>query len=262
MGLAPPIASIVGSFMQVHFGWQAAFYIAVTFGVCALALVATQLTETNKRLDPTALDFMVMLANARLLLRHRGFLVNTATLSLCMGGLSAWLSGSSFVIIGLYGVPPEYFGFFFGMVAVGYIGGMMTAGRLTMRFGLLRMLDAGTALAALAALLMIVPALLGFDHLALIIAPTVLYICSLGILMPQAQARALTPFPNIAGAASALMGFLQSLFSAAVGFLVGYLLTGSQTALPMVLVVGGCGLAGFAIHRLANRTEALPAAAD
>ena len=59
------------------------------------------------------------------------------------------------------------------------------------------------------------------------------------------MAGALTPFPDIAGTASSLLGFLQSAAGALAGVYVGY---GSEaSAMPMVAVIAAGGASAFAI---------------
>jgi DHA1 family bicyclomycin/chloramphenicol resistance-like MFS transporter len=72
-----------------------------------------------------------------------------------------------------------------------------------------------------------------------VVAPMVFYMIGTGIVMPNAQAGALAPFAQMAGAASALMGFLQMAIAALVGVAFGQLHDG--TPLPMALLVAGSG---------------------
>jgi DHA1 family bicyclomycin/chloramphenicol resistance-like MFS transporter len=75
-----------------------------------------------------------------------------------------------------------------------------------------------------------------------------LYACGVGLTMPQAQASAMMPFPERAGAASSFNGLCQMLLSACVGLLVGLLLGAS--ALPMPLVMSALGIAAYAIFHI------------
>ena len=52
-----------------------------------------------------------------------------------------------------------------------------------------------------------------------------------GLVMPNAIARALAPYPAMAGSASALMGFVQMTLAAIVGIAVGHALSGGGAAL-------------------------------
>jgi DHA1 family bicyclomycin/chloramphenicol resistance-like MFS transporter len=64
-----------------------------------------------------------------------------------------------------------------------------------------------------------------------------------GLVMPNSVAGAIAPFPDRAGSASAMLGFVQMAGAAGSGALVGLLHDGS--ALPMVAVILVCGLLGL-----------------
>ena len=56
------------------------------------------------------------------------------------------------------------------------------------------------------------------------------------LIVPQATAGALSPFPGTAGAASSLLGFLQICVGTASATAVGFLDDGTQ--MPMTIAVG------------------------
>jgi DHA1 family bicyclomycin/chloramphenicol resistance-like MFS transporter len=60
----------------------------------------------------------------------------------------------------------------------------------------------------------------------------VFYSTGMGLVLPNAMAVALRPFPHIAGTASSLLGFIQMSLSAAATALVGALL--QDTPAPML----------------------------
>ena len=76
-----------------------------------------------------------------------------------------------------------------------------------------------------------------------VVLPMALYLCGMGMVLPQALAGAMTPFPERAGAASALLGFIQQTASALCGVVVGWLL--GQSAWPLVLAVAAMGCASM-----------------
>ena len=75
--------------------------------------------------------------------------------------------------------------------------------------------------------------------------PMALYLGGLGLAMPQSMAGALMPFPDRAGAASSLLGFLQQAAASAIGILVGQML--GQSALPLALVIAAMGSLAFVL---------------
>jgi DHA1 family bicyclomycin/chloramphenicol resistance-like MFS transporter len=242
MALAPMIGPILGGAVQVLFGWRWNFGILAGFGLVTLALAWIGLAESNDRRDPAALAPLRMAANFGTLLRHRGFLGFALSAAFSYAGLFAFISGSSFVLIDGLGVPAEHFGYFFALVVLGYVAGTQVTARLTMRLGIRRMLWLGGVICVAAGIAMVVlghTATRGLGALA-VVGPMVCYMIGMGIVMPNAQAGALGPFAHMAGAASALMGFLQMAIAALTGIVFGQLHDG--TPLPMTALVAACGL--------------------
>jgi DHA1 family bicyclomycin/chloramphenicol resistance-like MFS transporter len=251
VALAPMVGPIIGGLIQSLFGWRWNFGVLATFAVITLALGLGGLPESNTRRDPRALDPSRMVANFGTLLRHRGFLGCALAVAFIYAGLFAFISGASFVLIDGLGVPPDRFGYIFAIVVIGYITGTQIAGRLTMRLGIARMVWLGGSVSLVAGGVMAVLAPLAAGSswaLAAIAAPMACYTMGAGIVMPNGQAGALAPFAHMAGAASALMGFLQMAIAALVGIVFGQIHDG--TPLPMALLVaasGCCALASFVV---------------
>jgi DHA1 family bicyclomycin/chloramphenicol resistance-like MFS transporter len=82
--------------------------------------------------------------------------------------------------------------------------------------------------------------LAGAHTLPAVLGPMFVVAASVGLVMPMAGARALAPYPQMAGAASALMGFSQMAIAAGVGIFVGHGVAASATVLPMT--VAACTL--------------------
>jgi DHA1 family bicyclomycin/chloramphenicol resistance-like MFS transporter len=68
-----------------------------------------------------------------------------------------------------------------------------------------------------------------------------LYLCGVGLVLPQAIASAMQPFPDRAGAASSLLGTIQMSFAALVGILAGALIDASPLPLPALMTATGLG---------------------
>ncbi len=235
-GVAPIVAPIIGSYLHVHFGWRASFIFVTGYGVLALFMVLFLFGETSRHCDPRALDPRRMATNFRILLGHRAFIGYALTVACMVGGLFAFISGASLVFLRVLGFEERYFGILFGLVMLGNISGAAIGGRLVMRYGLDGLLRRGVILAAIAGIGMAALAWADVRHVAAVIAPMFLFMLALALVLPQAMAGALSPFPQIAGNASALLGMLQFGFSSIVGVWVGELFDG--TARPMAAVIG------------------------
>jgi DHA1 family bicyclomycin/chloramphenicol resistance-like MFS transporter len=80
-----------------------------------------------------------------------------------------------------------------------------------------------------------------------------LYLVGLGLALPQTMAGALTPFPDRAGTASSLMGFVQQSVAAITAAAVGQYL--GQSAWPVTGVVCTMGCLAFVIWALTRKVR-------
>lgn len=248
MALAPMVAPIIGGWAFSLWGWRSNFVILALFGLVLLAGVLRLLAETNRHRDPAALRPARMLQTYGLLLRHRLFLGHVLTMALAFSGLFSFISGSSFVLIGALDLSPRLFGFAFGAVVLGYVTGTFVSGRLAGRVGTEALVAAGTLGGVAMALLLAGLAWAGVHTLAAVIAPMSLFFVAVGLVLPNATAAAIAPFPRTAGAASALMGFVQMGTGALAGAMVGWFDDG--TPVPMATVILIAALGAFAANRL------------
>ena len=114
MAIAPIIGPMLGSWMTVHLGWQANFLFLAGFGAICLIGLYTLLDETNLHPDPHAIAPKRILANYLSLLGDRVYLGYALAVTLAYCGIFSFISGSSFTLIDVLGLPTEYFGFCFG----------------------------------------------------------------------------------------------------------------------------------------------------
>jgi MFS transporter, DHA1 family, multidrug resistance protein len=235
-GFAPVVAPIIGSHLHVAFGWRANFAFVALYGMIALAVVAFQFGETNKQLDPQALRFRRMGRNAVALLSSRLYLGYALTASCVGSGLFAFISGSPFVFLRVLGFAPGDFGYLFGFCMSGYLVGSLISGRFVVRLGMDRLLRWGIGFALLGGLSMAALAWLQVNHVAAILGPMFVFMFAFALVLPQAMAGALTPFPHIAGNASSLIGLCQYGLSAIVGTAVAALFDGTPG--PMAAAIG------------------------
>lgn len=254
MAIAPMIGPFIGGWLTVWFGWRANFAALTLFSAVQAVVVFVMLRESNAHRDPTATQPRRILENIRTLLASRRYLGYLLCVSFTYAALFSFISGSSFVLIDLHGLSPQWFGASFGVVVTGYICGTLVTGRFTLKLGPSRMVWMGALLGAGAGTLMVVLALFEVRSVWAILLPMSGYTAATGLVMPNAQGGALAPYPKMAGAASALMGFVQMALAAAVGTVVGHLYDG--TAIPMTGAIALCGWAVLLSYYLLVRTGA------
>lgn len=240
LAFAPLLGPIVGSALEVRFGFRAIFVVLALFAGGLMVLTLTRFLETNRHLDPHATRPRALAATYARVLRSPTFLAHTLAGAASYGGIFALITGAPFVLIGLLGVPTAQFGFAWAFCVLGYLAGTIVCRRLlaqrgirgTLRIGGLVALAAGTALAALA--------LAGVHHWAALVGPGFVYFFAHGINFPSAQAGSVAPFPRQAGAAAGLFGFLMMAFAALVGASIGISYDG--TVFPLAFTVTACAV--------------------
>ena len=257
MGAAPMIAPVFGGYLASAFGWRSIFVVLMAFGMVILFAIWAGLGETNRWRDPTAMAPRRIARNYWALLSRRDYVGYVGTIACVYSGLFSFISASSFVLVEFVGIPAEWFGYCFGTVVLGYMLGTFVSGRITRHLGIPVMVLAGTAICAVAGLILTAFAWLGWVHVTAIVAPMFLYMIGVGWVMPNATAGAIGPFPEKAGAAAALLGFLEMTSAAGVGAIVGQMHDGTQ--LPMtyaILVSGAAGLLLFLLLVHASKYRA------
>ncbi len=220
MALAPALGPILGGYLQVWFGWRANFLVLAGFGAGCLLAVFLLLPETNASRDAAATRGTQVLRNYLTLARDPAYLGYVPIGAFAYGGIFAFISGSSFVLIDVLGLSPDRYGLCFGAVVVGYMIGTFASGRLSLAVGLDRLILTGTLVA-------LGLALSGVLGVAAVVAPTFLYLIGAGLMLPNAIAGAIGPYPTMAGTASAFLGVVQMGLAASVGIAVGHLHDGT-----------------------------------
>ncbi|MBL6927889.1 MAG: multidrug effflux MFS transporter [Rhodospirillales bacterium] len=256
MALAPVIAPIIGGYLVMWSGWRSIFVALAIFGLILVLLVWRQLGETNQYKDVMATRPSWLARNYLTLLGDRSYLGYVLVNTFVFCGMFAFISGSSFVLIKFLGLPPNLFGMCFGIAVLGYMSGTVIAGKLTVRIGIDGMLAAGGVVAMVGGVTMVGLALAGVDHAAAVIGPQFTYMIGMGIVMPNAIAGAIGPYPKMAGAASALLGFVQMAAAALVGLAVGQLDDGTQ--IPMTTAIAASGTLTFIAYRVMIRPNLRP----
>lgn len=255
MGVVPAIAPVLGGFLHDGFGWRSTFIASLLFGSALALWIAVALPETLRRKLDEPMSLVAIFKGFGILLQNRAYRAYVGLVSLAYGGLFAFISGSSFVLMNIYKLAPVQFGLSFALGVLGFIGGTIIAQRMVKRLGLDGVIRLGVVCLAGGGVIMLLLTLIGTGTSLEITLPMALYAMGVGLTMPQGQAAAMMPFPERAGAASSFLGLCQMLFAAFVGLAIGQLLTGS--ALPLPMVISAIGVAALVLFHLTRGMRAV-----
>ncbi|MBK9715140.1 MAG: Bcr/CflA family multidrug efflux MFS transporter [Kouleothrix sp.] len=258
MGLAPVTAPLIGGQLLVAFSWRAIFWVLSGFGLLCLLMVLLGLPETLPAERRSRAGLGLALGVYGRLLADPRFIGYALTGGFVSAGMFAYISGSPFVFIELYGVAPTSYGWLFGTNALGLVIASQINRRLLARYRGDEILAATLAVSATSGLVLVLAAATGFGGLAGLMAPLFVCVASGGLVGPNTAAAAMAPHGRVAGSASALLGTLQFVVGALAGALVGVLANG--TGLPMAGVIAACEIAALLIFRALAARPVLRAA--
>ena len=231
LGILACVSAPLGGLLTDLLSWHAALSLVVGFGAIAFALVAVKFKETLQRKNPHALTVQVLAKTWWQILRHPTFVAFSCVAIGSYGGLFTFLASSSFVFIDLLGLARWQYGMLLFSMAFMYLLGTVLCRRLLVRLGVARTVAIGGAFSLTGGGLMVLHAWLGWQSVAGLMGPFYVFILGHGIHQPCGQSGAVGPFPQAAGAASALGGFLMMAAAFATGLWLGAANDGS--AMPM-----------------------------
>ena len=230
--VGPPLGGVVVAAL----GWRAAFATVAVCGVVVMVFVLVVLPETIAQKNPLATRPKPLLRAWWRIATNAEFQAWTALISATYGGLFTLLAASSFVYMDVLGLSAAAYGLALASCSGAYILGTVFCRRWIARHGLTRGVAIGARYTFAGGVSMLLLALLGVHTVWALLLPQWLYSFGHGIHQPVGQAAAVGPFPQHAGAASALAGFALALVAFAVGIWLGQALDG--TVMPLALGMG------------------------
>jgi MFS transporter, DHA1 family, multidrug resistance protein len=241
LGLLAMTSPMIGGFLVQTVHWRATLAAVALFGAAALAFIALRFVETLPRPDPRGTELLRIAANWRRILAHPTFIAWAALLCASWGGLFAMLASSSFVYIEVLGASRQACGAMLASSSVAYIGGTLLCRRLLAQGNASRAAAIGAVFSVTGGALLAGVSLAGAASLATLLPGLWLYGIGHGVSQPCGQAGVTSPFPDSAGTAASLSGFLMMVTAFGVGLLLTAVMNG--TVFPLTLTMGGFGTA-------------------
>src|SRR5438876_3031149 len=242
-GLAPILAPLFGGLLLRFTSWRGVFIVLAVIGALLLLAAATGLGETLPPDRRQSGGIRATIMTFRQLLASRSFVGYALSCGLAFAAMFAYISGSPFVLQDIYGLSPQLFSVMFGANALGLMTAGQINGRLVGRVPLTRLLAAGLTATATGGVALLAVVITGGIGLVGILPSLFVVVSSLGFVLPNATALALSGHPRSAGSASALLGVLQFAIGATAAPLVG--ISGTRTALPMSVVMATLGVSAL-----------------
>jgi MFS transporter, DHA1 family, multidrug resistance protein len=254
IGIAPIISPSVGGYLMQIGGWGSIFWALAAFGCLCGVAVAVDLPETHPPVRRSQDSVATVFRRYAALIVDGRFIGYAAPVSLALGLIFAYVASAPSVFMQIFKLSPTAFSLIFASNAVGLIGAAQVNRWLTRHYDTHAILRAASLGNVLTALLLPVLVWTGIGGFPAFFADIFLCLMTVGLILPNATAAVMAPFPETAGVASALLGMLQFSVGAATGALVGLFHDG--TARPMAFVMAGCAAVSFLITILTEKLKA------
>lgn len=242
IAIAPLVGPIAGGQILKFAPWQGIFWALVSIGAVALfgiSRTSETLPRERRNTEPPArvfADYWRFLKNRRVI----GYAV-AGSFFYC--GIYAYIAGTPFAYIQYYHMSADLYGLLFAVNIVSYMLTNMLNARVVRQAGGARMLLVGAVIAAVSGVALACAATTGAFGVWGLIAPLFVFISATGFIVANSVAGAMAPFPDRAGAVSALIGALHYTGGIVGSVLVSAFADGTPSALGWVVAFSGAGAA-------------------
>jgi DHA1 family bicyclomycin/chloramphenicol resistance-like MFS transporter len=217
LGVIACLSAPMGGLLSDQFGWRMAMVSLSVFGVLTLAMLLWWFKETIPQRNPHALHPATLLRTWGAIMRHPTFWAYALLASFSYGGLFTFLATSSFVFIKVLALSKTQYGVIMASMSFSYIIGTFMCRRLLVRYGVQRTVWLGGWITLVSGILLVVFAASGISTVWGIMGPFYIFMLGHGVHQSCGQSGVTGPFPQAAGAASALSGFFMMVAAFAMG---------------------------------------------
>ncbi|THK38506.1 Bcr/CflA family efflux MFS transporter [Ensifer sp. MPMI2T] len=228
--IVPVIAPSIGQLIMLFSEWHVIFVVIALFAVAIAVPVALRLQETLAPANRRAFTASSILDGFRIVLTNRLALFYTLATSALLGGLFGFVNSAQQILVGVYGLGiwfPAVFAAFAGMMAVA----SFTNSRLVQRFGMRALSHAALLGFTLASFVWVSLSLMGPLPLPFFIILHAATMFQFGLIAANFNAMAMEPLGHVAGTASSVLGFTQTIGGGIIGALIGQAFDG--TVMPL-----------------------------
>lgn len=205
--ITPGLGVALGGFLNTYWGWMSCFYASALYGLILLIFV-TQLPETQKKLDLHALNIHHLISGYGVQFKN----LNLVVYALLMGGATCFIyifaALAPFIAMNIFGMRSDAYGMANCLPPIGLILGSITSARLSQKYTLNTIMQAGNWITVAGVVLMF---LMMLNHLPIFISlffPMVVMYFGLCFIMANASVLALQ---NVADKShgAAVMSFIN-----------------------------------------------------
>lgn len=222
-------APILGGYLTQALSWRADFYFLIFFGLVCFAIFYKWLPETQQHTSSSHLWDHI---------KQYGTITKNLTVmryifiaSCAFAGLVIYFQLTPFIFEQHYGLSAEAYSWLSGIIVFTFFIGTISLNIQIKKRSANTIIWQGCVAMLIGGVSLLLSHITHHDSLSGILVSTMLYVYGLRLIIPTATAEVLNPFKTHAGVASALLGALLMIISAAVSAIV------AQSPLPHITML-------------------------
>jgi MFS transporter, DHA1 family, multidrug resistance protein len=242
--IVPIIAPTIGQLILLFAEWRTIFDLMAFMGVLAALWVYYRLPETLRPENVIPIEPHALAKAWSKVLFHRnaaGYMIGAG---IVQGALFGYLNSSPQMFDEVFNAA-DFFTIGFAIVAIGIAVSNFTNARIVERFGARRVSQTALVTFIVLGALQVAAAELAPTSLPLFLTLLTANMAMVGFIGSNFSSIAMTPFGDVAGAASSFQSFVKTLLAAGIGALIGQQFDGSVVPVAAGFLV--CGLIALAL---------------
>ena len=237
LGVSPILAPSIGSMLLTFGSWKFIFILLAIIILLILILIKQWLPEKVQEEARGPFHVKKIVHAYVALFANRRFVLFAFAGAIGAGSIFTFVSGAPPTFLSYYGASESQFGWIFGLVASGIISASQVNNLVIKKFTSMQILRVALLAQFLICLFLSVGAKFGWLQLETNILLLFLILACQGFIFPNLTSLALQPFPQGAGAASAMMGAIQMAWGAICAALLGILFDGTPFTMAIIMLL-------------------------
>ena len=236
MVVLPMMSPALGGELMQRFGFESVFIVIAFASAIAFVFLFLWLPETLAKPVPFE-GVKSMLMTFSKLFASRVFCGYAFCVTFVSVVFFSFISAAPEIMVSVLKRPPTEYGYYFIMIPAGFMTGNYVARHYGRTISIDNMIAIGASIGVFGIVLALLLQSLGMSSPVALFLPIALAVFGNGITLPNAQAAAINEFPEYAGTASGLTGFLQMAVSSVAAQAVALIFNGTVYPLLGLMLV-------------------------
>ena len=246
MVVLPMMSPALGGELMQRFGFESVFIVIAFASAIAFVFLFLWLPETLAKPVPFE-GVKSMLMTFSKLFASRVFCGYAFCVTFVSVVFFSFISAAPEIMVSVLKRPPTEYGYYFIMIPAGFMTGNYVARHYGRTISIDNMIAIGASIGVIGIVLALLLQTLGMSSPVALFLPIALAVFGNGITLPNAQAAAINEFPEYAGTASGLTGFLQMAVSSVAAQAVALVFNG--TVYPLLGLMLAASIISLLIFR-------------